>query len=263
MNPESSVSAASKGWVRNQVSYFSPAELSKKKSADILRSAIGHWMDYFLFTLIFGAAFYAVFFILSGAEIIIGEIIRAESFVTMVGDALDNGLKLLFFNSIISIINFVIAILVSFYVFYYFTVYLIAEDGQTKGMRFARVELFRKDGKELSSLGGIGGVGVGSSLILALFYLIFLPAFGIVAYFQVKLAFFWSFIEGFRMLDKVFAGTDLLLSILMTLGYWVLAVVIILAGILIFGLIFHLIWLLAGVIANVVGKNEPEERIAL
>ena len=263
MSPESSASATPKGWARNQVSFFSAAELSKKKSANILRSAMGHWYDYFLFSLIFGATFFAVFFILSGIEILVGEIFQAEAFVVTVGGALDNAMDLSFFSSAISIVNTIIAILVSLYALFFYVFYLIAEDGQTKGMKFAKIELFRKDGRELSTMGGMGGVGFVPSIILTVFYVIFLPVFAVLTYYQVDYSILWSFIEGFKTLDLVFAGASVGANVLLTLGYWLLSLAIILVGILVFGIVFHIIWLLAGIIANVIGKDEPEKEIVL
>jgi len=61
----------------------------------------------------------------------------------------------------------------------------------------------------------------------------------------------------------VFAGNNVALNLLMTFGYWIVSVGIVLAGIVIFGIVFHIIWLLAGVIANVLGKDEPEMGVSL
>lgn len=356
MNPESSADTTSKGWIRNQVSYFSAVELSKKKSANILKGALGHWIDFFLIALIFCATFFAVSFVLIGTEVIIGELAGDDTFVTIVSHPLENNLVpsfsewskapdeplehlrvvgvlsiliglitlvcfiivliqlfkqnvglgilgiiiglftfiwgwvkakekdltrvmtvwttlwvaqiiiyvvILVVPRIIPIANFIIAVLVGLYALYFYITYLIAEDGQTRGMRIANIELFRKDGKELSSRGGIGGIGAGPAIILSLFYIIFLPIFGIVSYLQFEFAFLWSFIDGFKKLDLVFAGTDIVLNLLLSFGYWILSVAIILLGILIFGIIFHIVWLLAGVIADVLGKDEPEMGISL
>lgn len=163
---------------------------------------------------------------------------------------------------LVIIINTIIALLVSIFVFYYHFFYLISEDGQTYGMRFGRVELFRKDGRELASKGGIGGLGKGPALIFSLFYLIFLPVFVILSKIQLEYAFLWSFIEGFKTLDLAIAGHNIVLNIALMFGYWILTIVILVGACLIIGLLFHIIWLLANIIANTLGKDEPKSIMA-
>ncbi len=164
---------------------------------------------------------------------------------------------------LILIINTVISLLLSLWVFYYNFYYLISEDGQTFGMRSGRFELFRKDGRELAVAGGIGGVGATAGIIYSVFYLLFLPLFFIVSYFQLKYSFLWSFVEGFRVLDLAIAGKDILLNIGLTLGYWILTLVILFGVALIIGLVFHGLWIVSNMITNTVGKSEPETKLAL
>jgi len=163
---------------------------------------------------------------------------------------------------LVVLINTIIAFLLSIFVFYYHFFYLISEDGQTYGMRFGRVELFRKDGRELASSGGIGGLGKGPAVIFSLFYLIFLPVFIILSKIQLEYAFLWSFIEGFKTLDMAIAGHNIALNIAMMFGYWILTVVILVGACLVIGMLFHIIWLLANIIANTLGKDEPKSIIA-
>lgn len=159
-------------------------------------------------------------------------------------------------------INTILALLLSIFVFYYHFFYLISEDGQTYGMRFGRVELFRKDGRELATNGGIGGLGKGPALIFSVFYLIFLPVFVILSKIQLEYAFLWSFIEGFKTLDLAIAGHNILLNIALMFGYWILTIIILVGACLVIGLIFHVIWLLANIIANTLGKDEPKSIMA-
>lgn len=159
-------------------------------------------------------------------------------------------------------INTIIALLLAIFVFYYHFFYLLSEDGQTYGLRSGRVELIRKDGRELSSGGGIGGLGKGPAIIFSVFYLIFLPVFFILTKLQVEYAFLWSFIEGFKTLDLAIAGHDIVLNILLMFGHWILSIVILVGACFVIGLLFHIIWMLANIIANTIGKDEPKSIIA-
>lgn len=164
------------------------------------------------------------------------------------------------FNLVLTI-NTIIALLVSIFVFYFHFFYLLSEDGQTFGLRFGKVELFRKDGRELSSGGGIGGIGKTPAIIYSVFYLLFLPVFVLLTKLQFEYAFLWSFIEGFKSLDVATAGNAVLVNILMMFGYWLLTVVIFVGVAFIIGILFHVMWIIAGLIANAVGKNEPEKHL--
>ncbi|MBN2092596.1 hypothetical protein JW964_23440 [candidate division KSB1 bacterium] len=160
-------------------------------------------------------------------------------------------------------INTIISLLLSLLVFYYNFYYLLSEDGQTFGMRSGKFELFRKDGRELASAGGIGGVGTSAGIVYSVFYLLFIPIFLIVTYFQLKYSFLWSFVEGFRVLDLAIAGNNIALNIGLTIGYWLLTLVILIGVAFIVGLVFHAIWFVAGLISNTLGKSEPETTLAL
>jgi hypothetical protein len=164
---------------------------------------------------------------------------------------------------LVLIINTVISLLLSLLVFYYNFYYLISEDGQTFGMRSGKFELFRKDGREIASAGGVGGVGAKAGIIYSVFYLLFMPLFLVVTYYQLNYSFLWSFVEGFRVLDLAIAGKDVLLNIGLTLGYWILTLVILVGVALIVGLVFHALWILSNIITNTVGKSEPESTFAL
>jgi hypothetical protein len=159
-------------------------------------------------------------------------------------------------------LNTIISLLLAIFVFYFHFFYLLSEDGQTYGLRFGKVELFRKDGRELASNGGIGGLGKGPAFIFSIFYLIFLPVFVILSKLQLEYGFLWSFIEGFKTLDLAIAGHDIAMNIVMMLGYWILTVVILVGASFVIGLLFHIIWLLANIIANTLGKDEPKGIIA-
>lgn len=310
---------APKGWLRTQVNQFSPQELAKKKSANIVRAAFGHWFDLFKFGITFLVVFIFVQFILLGVEVLFSdisgikvvaplealpeekpaeEVAEADSVVadsnaveevfsqtaaveeevvvdegilseaslrTVFGVATDDYPEYVEPDQLrlVVTINTIIAILASLFVFYFHFFYLLSEDGQTFGLRFGKVELFRKDGRELSSGGGIGGLGLVPALIFSIFYLLFLPVFVILTKLQVEYAFLWSFIEGFRSLDTAIAGTAITMNVVMTFAYWLLAVVILVGAAFVIGLVFHIIWLLAGVIANAVGKDEPKSIMAL
>ncbi|MBN1349734.1 RDD family protein [candidate division KSB1 bacterium] len=185
------------------------------------------------------------------------------------------------FPWIISLLNFVLAIIAGIVSFYYYIFYSTAEDGQTNGMRIAKIELYRNDGKELSSMGGLGGVGLVPALIMTVAYLIFSPIFFIFTYMQINLLFLEKsfltlrilpdFLQGkglllaaFHTLDAVFTGDiNVFLGLLLTIGLLLLSILVFLLLAFIFGLIFHVIWFLAGIIAGVVGKDEPEKEIAL
>lgn len=160
-------------------------------------------------------------------------------------------------------INTIIALLASIFVFYYHFFFLLSEDAQTFGLRSGRVELFRKDGRELSSQGGIGGLGKGPALIYSVFYLLFLPVFFILTRIQIEYAFLWSFIEGFRSMDAAIAGTAVTSNILGMFGYWILSIVIVVGVALVIGLIFHVILIVAGLIASAIAKDEPESVLAM
>lgn len=165
--------------------------------------------------------------------------------------------------TLILIINTVISLLLSLWVFYFNFYYLLSEDGQTFGMRSGKFEIFRKDGRELASAGGIGGVGTSAALIYSVFYLVFLPVFAVATYFQLKYSFLWSFVEGFRMLDLAITGNNILVNVGLTIGYWLLTLVILIGLAFVIGLVFHGFWLLAGLITNTFGKSEPETTLVL
>ncbi len=160
-------------------------------------------------------------------------------------------------------INTIIALLLSLWVFYYNFYYLLSEDGQTFGMRSGKFELFRKDGRELASAGGIGGIGATPAIIYSVFYLLFTPVFLFITYYQLRYSFLWSFVEGFRVLDLAIAGNNIFVNIGLTVGYWLLTLVILLGVAVIVGLVFHLLWIVAGSISNTLGKSEPETKLAL
>jgi len=339
MNPAGNPGKNQQGWLKSQVNQFTPAELAKKKPANFLRAALGHWFDFFKFAITFLAVFLFVQVILLGAEVLFTDIsgikviaplealpeeptevqaaesdsmqeemldeevteeetvseeematedslalaepeeeepVKAETEQAVgllseqqirqyFGVATDEYPDFISFDQfkLVLIINTIIALLASIFVFYYHFFFLISEDGQTFGLRSSRVEIIRKDGRELASQGGIGGTGKGPALIYTLFYLLFLPVFTIVTILQIRYAFLWSFIEGFRSLDSAIAGSAITMNILAMLGYWILAIVILVGVAFIFGLIFHVVWLVASTIASALGKDEPESMIAI
>jgi len=161
---------------------------------------------------------------------------------------------------LVLLINSIIALLASILVFYYCFFYLISEDGQTIGLRGFKIEIFRKDGRELASAGGIGGLGKGIALIYTLFYLIFLPVFACLTWYQLSY-FKTYFINGFKSLDLAIAGHDIPINVLWMFGNWIISILIVIGIAFIIGLIFHVIWLLAGIATSTVGKSEPKKII--
>ncbi|MCI0514534.1 hypothetical protein L0128_15070 [candidate division KSB1 bacterium] len=260
----------------------------------ILRAIFAHWVDFFTFSLTFLAVFFFVLVILVGVEILFTDLTGVNVLAPLealpeqetvveaaatVSDSVvvatkpmtfEDGIRTVFgtnseeypnFISIgqfklIVLINSIIALLVSLFVVYYYFFFLISEDGQTLGLRSGKIEILRLDGRELSSQGGIGGIGASSAMIYTIFYILFLPIFFILTKVQIQYSLLWSFIEGFKSLDQAIEGNNFLMNILEMLGYWVLSLVILFGIIVLIGVLFHLLWLLAGMIAKAVGKKE-------
>ncbi|MCK5739268.1 RDD family protein [bacterium] len=326
MNPERNPAKASQGWSKNQVNQFSSEELAQKKAPHIVRTAFGHWLDFFKLAITLIAVFIIVQFVLIGVEVLFTDItgisvirplealpdmdviaakevaadtadvavdslVAADSLAandslavaTPVVDEEDNteGPIASFIRNAFGVasdehpefisvgqfklvltINTIIAILACLFFFYFQFVYMLREDGQTPGQRYGQLEILRKDGKEFSISGGIGGIGSGKAWTFALIYLLFAPVFAILTKIQIEYSFGWAFIEGFKNLDAAFAGEFAIMGLVMWLGYWLLAVVMLVVFAFVIGLLFHVFFIVANALAGTISKDEPKKNIA-